>query len=182
MVFLDLDLVGEDGFDLVRESIAEGHLTIVVSGHTHRAIEAFDLGLVDFVAKPFDQNRIVLAIRRAEQRDKKDSGIILVESRGSIEPVAINDIYRVEAAGNYVLLKTRDRADHLHSQTMASIEAELPGRFLRIHRSHIVDRFEIRSIDVEPGGKYSCCLDNGDRLPLGRTRIDHVKQSLKDSL
>ena len=67
LLFLDLNLHGEDGFDLLKNAAAGAFHTIVVSAHTDRAIEAFEFGVLDFVHKPYGEERIRLALGRYEK-------------------------------------------------------------------------------------------------------------------
>lgn len=180
LAFLDLNLVGADGFDLVRACLLEAKATIVVSANTDRAIEAFELGIADFVAKPFDQGRLELAISRASSaRDVRQTPRYLaVEGRGMIEPVPMSSICRIQAAGNYAELVLSDGSVRLYERTMDHLESNPPARFLRIHRSHIVDFSLIASLLVQEGSRYDCELSDGTRLPVGRTRVAALRAAL----
>jgi two-component system response regulator LytT len=72
VVLLDLNLSGSDGFDILRRAVAEPFQTIVVSANTDRAIEAFELGVVDFVPKPFTEERLSMALERVAQHKGLD--------------------------------------------------------------------------------------------------------------
>jgi DNA-binding LytR/AlgR family response regulator len=180
LAFLDLNLVGADGFDLVRACVLEARSTIVVSANTDRALEAFELGVVDFVPKPFDQARLDLAISRAEAaRDVRDvPRYLAVQGRGVIEPVSLTAIKYVRAAGNYAELVLCDGSVRLYEQTMDKLEAALPRRFMRIHRSHIVDTSLIARIEIHEGSRYECVLADETKLPVGRTRISALRDQM----
>jgi len=179
-VFLDLNLVGADGFELVRASVLEAGATIVISASIDRAIEAYELGIADFVPKPFDQARLDLALSRARSGRDMDrpARYLAVEGRGVIEPIPVSMIERVQAAGNYAELVLTDGSLRLYEQTMDRLERSLPARFQRVHRSHIVDVSLIARIEVREGSRYECVLASKARIPVGRTRIAELKDRL----
>ena len=93
-LFLDLNLNGRDGFELLGEAVAGSFQTIVVSAHAERAIEAFDYGVLDFVAKPFGRERLELAIdrlRSGRMHDGAASGVrqLAVRKAGRVQLVPV---------------------------------------------------------------------------------------------
>ncbi|MEL7169963.1 MAG: response regulator, partial [Bacteroidota bacterium] len=92
VVFLDLNLHGEDGFDLLRDVVAGAFHTVVVSAHTERALEAFEVGVLDFVPKPFGKDRLALTLDRLRgARAEHPAATLAVRSPGRIELVPVAD-------------------------------------------------------------------------------------------
>jgi DNA-binding LytR/AlgR family response regulator len=192
LIFLDLDLYGQDGFDLVRRGLADGGRVVVVSAHRERALEGFEEGVVDFVAKPFDRARLRRAIERAlprapvrEGEGVRDGGgsgrpRLAVRRGGRIRFVPVAELVFVTGAGDYSRLVLADGSEHLHQQTLASLESSLPGRFQRVHRSYLVDLQRVEGVRSLRGSRYRLELQGGRELPVSRTRVRDLRQRLSE--
>src|SRR5262249_33182632 len=124
-LLLDLNLHGEDGMELLRRSVADSFHTIIVSAHTDRALEAFAVGVLDFVPKPFTRERLAQALRRAGDtggRATHSARRLAVRKHGRIELVNIDDVLYVQGAGNYSELVLADGRRELHDKTLEKIE------------------------------------------------------------
>jgi two-component system LytT family response regulator len=192
LVFLDVQMPGKDGFDVVAGlgGDAAPPQVIFVTAHDRYAVRAFDVHAFDYLLKPIDDDRFADALARAREavarardgdvgrrlaallRDVKRVEYperFVVRSGGRVVFVRAAEIDWVEAAGDYVSLHTGKRT-WLLRETMTSIERKLdPDRFARIHRSTIVqvDRIaEMRSYD---NGEYVVLLRDGTSLKLSRT-------------
>jgi len=178
-LFLDLNLQGLDGFSLLKQQLSESFHTIVVSANFDRAIEAFDLGVLDFVAKPFTQERIDKAIKRLLQnRGDGQSKFLSYKSMGKIELLPLNQVLYVQAAGHYSEVFTLEGKQILHDKSLDKLLAILPCEFVRIHRSYAVPLTHIQAIKVEEGSKYWAILNDNVSLPIGRTRYKQLKDML----
>lgn len=175
-LFLDLNLQGQDGFDLLKQQLSEAFHTIVVSANFDRAIEAFDLGVLDFVAKPFTQERVNKAVERLLQNQSDGQCKRLsYKSMGKIELLPLEQVLYIKAAGHYSEITTRDGKQVLHDKNLDKLLAVLPAEFVRIHRSYAVPLSCIQSLKSEEGSKYWAILTSGEHLPIGRTRYKQIK-------
>jgi two-component system, LytTR family, response regulator len=179
LIFLDLDLYGQDGFELVRRGMAHGGRVIVVSAHRERALEGFDEGVVDFVAKPFDRARLERAIERA-LLSRAGPSRLEVRRGGRVRFVSIADIVFVMGAGDYSRLVLADATEHLHEQTLERLEASLPHRFQRVHRSYLVDLRRVEGVRSLRGSRYRLVLDGGRELPVSRLRVRDLRRRLSE--
>lgn len=179
LVFLDLDLNGRDGFQILREAAAGAFQTIIVSAHADQAIHAFEHGVTDFVAKPYSEDRLRQALARVDQREpalREQLRVLAVRGHGEVHLLAIDTLVRVSAADDYSELHCADGATWLHDKTLAALAALLPARFERVHRSHIVDVRRITRWQAAEGSRYHLVLDRGDEVPASRTWMQDFKR------
>jgi two-component system LytT family response regulator len=205
LVFLDMQMPGMSGLDVVREvGAADMPVTIFVTAHDQYALEAFDVAALDYLLKPFDDERfqraLARAIRQTELAEVGDAasrlvhlldgsppqgraapatpGRIPVESGGTTHVVAIDDITHVTAAGPYSELHT-DRRSYLIRDSMQNLEKRLaPDGFFRVHRSSIVRLDRVQSVERASGGDYSVRLAGGTELSVSRARIGELERRL----
>jgi two-component system LytT family response regulator len=198
LVFLDIQMPKLDGFEVL-ELIGNEAAIIFVTAHDEFAIRAFEVHAVDYLLKPVGQDRFEAALQRAK---KRLGGAQAPQSVPAAELVAaarqpahyadripVRDGPRVhiipvakldyaEAQDDYVALCAEGKK-HLKQQTIASLEAALdPARFLRVHRSYIVNLDRISK--VEPYGKDShvAVLHNGTQLPVSRAGYTRLRSFL----
>ena len=196
LMFLDVQMPKLSGFDVL-ELIEEDVAVIFVTAYDQYAMKAFEVHAVDYLLKPIGRERFEAALERAKKRigEKMPPAQDLVAAarppQQYLERLVVRDGTRVtlisaakldyvEAQDDYVALATQG-AKHLKQQTIASVEAGLdPARFVRIHRSYIVN-FE-RVVRIEPYGKDSrlAILVDGTRLPVSRTGYARLKSLLDD--
>ena len=206
LVFLDVQMPGMTGLDVIRElGPDEMPATVLVTAYDKHALEAFELAAVDYVVKPFDDERLEEAIRRARRlvgaseshflrermmellrsegdglRAVRTSWLerIAVEMRGKVKYIQVRDVLYIVAAGPYAELFVVDRK-HLVRMSMNTLEEQLdPQRFMRIHRSAIVQLAMIDVLHKAPGGDYEIQLRNGIRLSVRRTRLDELERRM----
>jgi DNA-binding LytR/AlgR family response regulator len=181
VLLLDLHLRGGDGFDLLKTSAAGTAHTIVVSAHTDRAIEAFELGVLDFVGKPFGRERLAEALRRVRRpaaRDDPPARYLAVRRGGDTVLVDVDRVRRLEAAGSYSELVLTGGTTELHDKALGRLVPLLPDDFVRIHRSHAVRLSGVDRLRTHEGSRYDVVLDDGTTLPVGRTRVDDLRERL----
>lgn len=179
VVFLDLNLNGRDGFDLVREASAGPFHTVVVSAHTERALEAFEVGVLDFVGKPFGAERLRATLARLRgARAEHPAASLAVRSAGRVDLVPVADVAYVRAAGAYSELVLRGGSVRLHSKSLDRLLAVLPSAFERVHRSYLVRLDEVVRLRVREGSRYAAVLRSGEEVPVGRTRVEAVRARL----
>lgn len=168
LLILDLNLAGEDGFALLREALAQPCRTIVVSARTDRALEAFELGVVDFIAKPFTEERLALALRRAQEGIGRSTPYLAISSAGQVQLVPLDTVVAIHGDDDYSSIETLDGRRHLHRKTLAALMEMLPPTFKRVHRSHIVNLSHVQRIATHEGGARHVELSNGAHVPIGR--------------
>jgi two-component system response regulator LytT len=184
VVLLDLDLHGRDGYALLERAAAGAFQTIVISAHAERAIEAFDRGVLDFVAKPFDRARLERAYRRLRDRTPPEAAarVLAVRKHGEIALVPVADVRYVKGAGAYSELVLRDGRTELHGRSLDGLSLLLPPAFERIHKSYIVRLDEVVRVHIREGTRYDVELRSGVRLPIGRRRYRAVLARLSPEL
>ncbi len=179
VLFLDLNLNGRDGFELLHEITASSFHTVVVSAHTNRALEAFELGVLDFIGKPFGAERVKKTVDRLlGTRAQHPAAKLAVRSAGRTDLVPIEKVAYVKAAGSYSELVLRDNNVRIHSKSLDRLLPLLPDNFERIHRSYIVRVDEVTQIRVQEGSKYTAVLNTGIEIPIGRTRVAALRTRL----
>lgn len=175
LVLLDLDLHGADGFAVVTSAVDARRQVIVVSAHTQRAIEAFELGVTDFVAKPVSEARLRLALGRVHPH--ADGGRLpelLVRTHTGLERVPVRDIVHIRADDDYVQVVLRSGRRLLHDEPIATLAQRLPAEFVRAHRSHLVRCDAVQRVVDGPAGTRLLELQNGARVPVSRRRAAAV--------
>lgn len=178
-LFLDLNLAGKNGFDILAEAVAGPQQTIVVSANTERAVEAFEYGVLDFVAKPFDAARLRLALDRLEMGSPAaPPRYLAVRGARGIEMIVIDAIVLINGAGNYAEVVLGDGRRVLHDKSLDALTRLLPAQFQRAHRSHILNLNDVARLQSLPGSRYRAVLKNGDQVPVSRGRIKDLRQQL----
>ena len=180
LLLLDLNLKGRNGFDLLKSNVASGYHTIIISAYAEKAIEAFQYGVLDFVAKPYTLERLSKAFDRMldkSQRNYYGCKYLSIKKPGRIELIALSDISHIHADGHYSLIYYGDQVDKtaLHAKSIEKIMQLLPENFLRVHRSHVVNMNSVNQLLIEPGSQYSVKLTSGIEIPVGRTKYQDVK-------
>jgi len=181
MILLDLNLAGEDGFDLLKRFTAKAPHTIVVSAQTDRALEAFDFGVLDFVPKPFTRDRLAKAFARFWNKAPERPALprqLSFETRDGFDVVELKSILFFKAADKYSEAVLASGDTRFHDKSLNRLEHILASDFVRTHKSYLVHQRAILDIKSLEGSRYALRLANGDQLPVGRTRVDHVRQLL----
>lgn len=177
LLLLDLNLSGKNGFDILRDTLARRFHTIVVSAYTDRAIEAFELGILDFVAKPIDKERMKLAFDRFFGRRKiegKGAKYIVVRKFSQNFMVNVDEICFFRAVGYLVEIHREDGKRDLIEKALNFLEQILPERFVRVHRSYIVDITRIASYRRLVTGVYEITMKDGTKIPLSVSRLKNL--------
>lgn len=204
LVFLDVQMPGMTGLDVVRSvGVDAMPPTIFVTAYDQHALKAFELAALDYLVKPFDDDRFEQALARgrahAELREARALRERLramldgepsedraryvqripVESRGKVQYIPVDQIDYIAASGPYAEIVVGTRR-HLVRETMQSLEEALdPGRFMRVHRSAIVPLDRVETLFRGAGGDYELQLKNGARVRVSRAKREEVEQRLK---
>ncbi len=178
LVLLDLNLNGENGFDLLKTAVSGAFDTIIISAYKDQAISAFEHGVLDFVPKPFNQVRLEQAFKRSALKERNEptkTKFLAIKKRQRIQLLPIEDLLYIKGAGVYAELFLTDGTKELHDKSLEKLEHLLSHSFERIHKSYLVRMSAIKEIRVESGSKYIAKLNNGEQLPIGRTRYKDLK-------
>lgn len=182
ILLLDLNLNGRDGFEVLSTMTSRSFQTIVVSANTENALRAFELGVLDFVPKPFDRERLFLALNRAVTLKKESNNSIRylsVRKTGSIKLIDLDQMGYIQGAGIYSEIHLLDGTKELHDKGLDALEKILPSGFERIHKSYIINIVQADRILVSSGSRYNLQLKNGEVLPIGRSRYKDFKQQFE---
>ncbi len=181
LILLDLNLVGSDGFELLKEFTSKAAHTIVVSAETTRALEAFEFGVLDFVPKPFTRDRLAKALARFWKpafANEPATRQIAFETGTGFDVVSTIDILYFKGADKYSEAMLKSGAVKFHTKSLNRLEDILSANFVRSHKSYLVQRGAIKSLRSLEGSRYEMDLVDGNSLPIGRTRVDHVRHAI----
>ena len=191
VVFLDIQMPGRDGFEVIEEiGVPNMPEVVFVTAFDENALQAFEVQALDYLLKPFDDERFEAALQRARERIRQQQGgdldirlrALLEEVRGGsgylqrlVVPTGNRSVFIrteqidwIEAERNYIRLHVGGRA-YLLRENLSRIEASLdPGRFCRIHRSTIVNIDRIQAVESLFRGEYLVVLHDGTKLTSGR--------------
>ncbi len=186
LVFLDLNLDGRDGFDLLAEVVASRFHTVVVSAYEEHALRAFEYGVTDYLVKPWTEDRLRSALARVLGRDSDAArGDVVRTSRlavrrgGHIELVDVTRVVAIRGADDYSELVLADGGVRLHEKPLATLATILPCTFARVHRSWIVNLTRVRGWTPVLGGRALLAVDE-HRIPVGRTYRRATLARLRD--
>ncbi len=178
LMFLDLNLAGRDGFELLKTVVARSFHTIVVSAYADRAIEAFEFGVLDFVSKPFTRARLKKALERYESPFRQQrTRYIAIKRRGVIEPVDLDRVHFFRGANVYSEACLEDGSVLLHDKPLSRLEQVLPAHFERVHKSYIVNLSRVATIR-QSGNSAELAMQSGECVPVSRSRIAEIKNRL----
>ena len=184
LLFLDLNLSGEDGFDLLSTFVASNFQTIIVSGNIDQALRSYEYGVIDFVPKPFTAARLSQALNKlwpSEEQTEAGTGkakFLGVRSLGKTLLVPVADITHIRAAERYSELVLSNGKTHLHEKKLKQLLSILPDNFQRLHKSHMVNLEFAKNIVSYPGSKYELCLHDETYLSIGRKYLPYLRKRL----
>lgn len=195
LVFLDIQMPRLNGFDVV-ELAGAGARYIFVTAFDQYALKAFDIHAVDYLLKPFSQQRLDAALAHARASSGSGSGSggsgavdavlrepalrgkplerVLIRDGARVHIVAAAQIDYIEAQDDYVRIRAAGR-DYLKNQRLAELESQLdPGLFVRVHRSWMLN---LGALDrIEPGrDSHSAMLKDGTRIPVSRSGYQKLR-------
>ena len=176
IVFLDVQMPECDGFDVLE--LLGGDLPpiiIFVTAYDEYALRAFEAGALDYLLKPFDDARFARALDRAKEKlahyppqKPRTAEQLVVRNQGQVLFLRVAEIDWIEAAGYYACLHVGGDT-HVLRRPLSELEQDLGDeRFVRIHRSTIVNLDRIRGLELQSGGEYEVVLRSKARLRLSR--------------
>jgi two-component system, LytTR family, response regulator len=201
VLFLDVQMPEVGGFEVLaslgKEKIPH---VIFVTAYDQYAVRAFEVHALDYLLKPFDQERFDAAWQRAKAQILRDRATgmdqrivslleelkagkkylerLVIKANGRIYFLETNEIDWIEAEGNYVSVHSAKKS-HLLRETISSLESQLdPKKFVRIHRSSIVRIDQIQELQPWFHGEYRIILHDGTQLTLSRNHRDKLQGAL----
>jgi two-component system LytT family response regulator len=204
LLFLDIRMPGLDGLEALGR-LAAPPTTVLITAFADHAVTAFDLDVVDYVLKPFDDHRLLRAVERAKRhalarlhgrraasprargsdppvghgaRPGAALERLVIRNGSRIATLAIDDIDWIEAEDYYAEIHAGGRT-YLVRQSLNKLAAALdPSRFVRIHRKTIVNVRRVKELEPMFHGEYVVFLHDGTRLKLSRTFKSHLGRLL----
>ena len=201
LLFLDVQLARRTGFDLLAAlGSARPPAVVFVTAYEQHAVRAFDVEAVDYLLKPFDDQRFAQALARAKAHVRQCrakslaqqlAAALALPARAPAPPRTLllkdgarstflreDEIDWIEAQDYYVEIHAGSTA-HLHREPLRDLEARLdPKRFVRIHRSAIVQIDRIRQLQSLPSGDAAVILRDGTELRVSRSRREAIRAVL----
>ncbi len=178
VIFLDIQMPGLGGFDVLREIGGGGRPHVIfTTAHAQYALRAFEVQALDYLLKPFDEERLAAALDRALPliRGSEWTERFIVKSAGRIMFLGAHEISWIEAADNYVHLHT-NQDSHLVRTSLKTLEQKLdPARFMRVHRSAMVNLTSVRELVPLAHGDYEIVLRDGTRVTASRTFSERLR-------
>lgn len=204
LLFLDVQMPQMNGLEAVdRMPRDRMPFVVFVTAHDQYALKAFDVNAVDYLLKPYDDDRFFASLEKAKKHidmkmNNKLTGKLLdlmrehmhakseytevftIRDKGREHKVNVADILFLRAEGNYLCLQLKDR-HFLYRLTMNAVESELdPARFLRIHRSYIVNNAHVRSSRYSGNNEFIFTMANGERIVSGRSYKEQIARVLQE--
>ena len=195
LVLLDVQMPKLDGFEVL-ELLGTDQPVVFVTAYDQYALRAFDVHAIDYLLKPFSMERFQEAIGRARERIRAKTAIpvdeilrdakprtghaerVLIRDGANVHVLPVDKIDYIEAQDDYVAFKTEGK-QLLKDQTLASVEATLdPARFVRIHRSFILNIDRISKVELYAKDSRMAILRDGTRLPVSRAGYARLSQLL----
>ncbi|HKR06665.1 MAG TPA: LytTR family DNA-binding domain-containing protein [Bacteroidia bacterium] len=187
LVFLDIEMPGETGFDLLRKFKSISFKTIFITAHSHYAIKAFKFSAIDYLLKPVDIDDLVEAVKKVEtsipanhtpdyntflqEIGKKSPEKIALPLHDGLEYVRISDIIRFEGDGSYTTAYLADGKKIMVSRNIKEYEDLLSeNNFFRCHISHLINLHRVKRFSRHDG--YYAEMNDGKRVEISRRKKD----------
>lgn len=171
LVFLDVEMPECDGFEMLdRLGLSPSFAIIFVTAHHQFALRAFEVGAVDYLMKPFDDQRFQRTLERVKERIRipGETRRFIVKNGSMLDVVKYDEIDWIEASDYYSTLHAGEKTQMLR-RSLVDLESLLtPYGFCRIHRSAIVNLDRIRALEIRKDGEYEIVLKDTQRLRMSR--------------
>lgn len=201
LVFLDIEMPLMTGFEMLSR-LTYMPLVVFVTAYDQYAIKAFEENSIDYLLKPVEKERLFKTVEKLktlkpnqelslthesllqlihQMNPKKEIHSISVKSGDKILFVPLGDISYFQADDKYVLLNTVDSKQYIMNYTISSLEEKLPGSFIRISRSTIVNTTRIKELERYFSGKYLVVMNDqkNSKLESGTTFQENVKRLME---
>jgi two-component system LytT family response regulator len=195
LVLLDVQMPKLDGFEVL-ELLGREQPVVFITAYDQYALRAFEVHAVDYLLKPFSAERSREAIARARERVRTRTATpvdevvreakprtghaerVLIRDGANVHVLPVDTIDYVEAQDDYVAFRSAGK-QYLKDQTLAAVEATLdPARFVRIHRSYVLNIDRIAKVELYAKDSRMAILRDGTRLPVSRAGYARLSQLL----
>ena len=198
LVLLDVQMPKLDGFEVL-ELLGRDQPVVFITAYDQYALRAFEVHAVDYLLKPFSADRFGEAMTRVRERLRLRTGTagedvaalvrdarpkagpaerVLIRDGANVHVLPVDKIDFVEAQDDYVAFKSEGK-QYLKDQTLAAVEGTLdPARFVRIHRSYILNIDRIAKVELYAKDSRIAILRDGTRLPVSRAGYARLSQLL----
>jgi len=197
IILLDIQMPKLTGFEML-ELIENPPIIIFTTAYDHFAIKAFEVSAVDYLLKPFSEERFEQALNKAikllddkfsqsssiinviAEHDKKIETLerVVIKDGGKINIIPANEIRWLEAQDDYVMIHSA-QGKFLKQKTMKYFEDHLEEtQFVRIHRSHIINLSYLQHLEQQETDSYKIILKNGHELPVSKSGLARLKATL----
>ncbi len=191
ILFLDIQMPKLTGFEVL-DLLERRPAVVFVTAYDSFALKAFDVHAVDYLLKPFSKERFEEALRRAVAGADAQSGAIagllheartgsrrmeriLIRDGPKVHVLPVDTVTYIEAQDDYVAVHAGGKS-HLKQERLTDLEAALdPARFVRIHRSYILNIDSLVRLEAFARESHVAILRDGTRLPVSRTGYDRLK-------
>jgi two-component system LytT family response regulator len=202
LIYLDVQMPQMSGFEVIGKlGPGQSPFVVFVTAHDRYATKAFDVNAVDYLLKPYDDERFYTSLARAkdfiEMRENKRltgrlmdlvqdhmnarreyTQVIVIKEKGREYRVPVKDIIWIRAEGNYLILQTKAR-HYLLRMTMNMVETDLdPAVFARVHRSYMVNMAHVRNTRYSGNNEFLFTMSNGQHVLSGRSYKEFVARLL----
>jgi two-component system LytT family response regulator len=191
LVFLDVQMPGLLGTEVLRQLTWRPYV-IFTTAYSEHAVSAFELGAVDYLLKPFGPSRLAAAMERVQSMIGEPAPVdavarlsgalgggpinrLFVRIGGALVPLPVERVTHFEADGDYVVAHT-EQGRHLLHLSLSRLEARLdPAKFLRVHRTYLVNVEQVRAFKADSRGNLEAVLLDGTRVPVSRSRAQEIR-------
>jgi len=192
LVFLDVQMPNASGLEVIGSLAADrSPILVFVTAHERYAVQAFEAQALDYLLKPFRRERFHATLDRVRSRFaapprfaparaqvERSPDRMIVKCGDRVVVVPFDELAYVRAAANYVQLHLADRTYDVREK-ISTMELRLPAdRFLRVHRSYLVNLTALQELYPVGGGEYMIALRNGKQLPVGPTYPSSIRRAL----
>ena len=189
LVFLDVQMPKLNGFEML-ELLDVNPQIIFTTAYDEFALKAFEVSAVDYLLKPFSQDRFETALQKIMKntgavnqlpmdigKTNLEQARIVVKQGSEIKIIALPAVQYIEAYDDYVKIHVEEKY-HVKKQTMNYYEKNLPEQFMRVHRSYLLNIDYLQKIESFEKNSYVAILKNGKRVPISRNSYSDVKARL----
>lgn len=176
LIFLDIHLPKISGLNFLR-TLKHSPKVIITSAYPEYAIEGYELDVMDYLLKPFSFERFVQAVNKYRSDlpmadDKVKQKFLLIKNGKGFDKVNFDDISYLMSDGDLVKINT-DEATHVEFHSLKRYESVLPGNFIRVHKSYIINLDQLKSLS---GNRLYI---KEKEIPIGRNFKNHLMQALQ---
>jgi two-component system LytT family response regulator len=197
VVFLDINLIDGDGFDILNYFPHPSFHVVFVTAYNQYALKAFEYSALDYLVKPIDHDDLMRVFDKLDKMkpstimrdqldtmkqymDEQKSDHIIINTEKEYCRLSITNILRLEADGNYSHIWTRQGKKYMVSKGLKHFETLFGKLFFRVHHSHLVNLRSITRVVTSPD--YAVELQNGERCPVSQRKKKELMEVVKGAM